>query len=90
MDNKELLESIRIMLKEELKKELDPIKIKLEETYNMVSALEHSSQVNKAEQDNVKYDIAELKGTYGKLEIATAENTLEIARLKHRCDNVVG
>ncbi|MDD3224269.1 MAG: hypothetical protein PHX70_06110 [Clostridium sp.] len=45
-----------------IKEELKPIKAKLDETYEIVRALEHSSQVNKAEHDKITNDIAHISG----------------------------
>ncbi|WP_053954699.1 hypothetical protein [Inediibacterium massiliense] len=62
---KELLLAIREMLKEEfapLKNEIKEMKNRMDETYEIVKGLEHSSQVNKAEHDNMLNDIAYIKG----------------------------
>ncbi len=77
MDNKDLLESIRIMLKEELKKELDPIKMEQEsmkkslksmerrqdEIFDVVKSIEHSNNTRKAEIDNLTHKVAHIEGT---------------------------
>lgn len=71
---KEELEPIKAKLKEidSIKEELelmkvklnkiDSIKSKLDETYEIVRALEHSPQVNKAEHDKITNDIAHISG----------------------------
>lgn len=68
MDNNDL-QAIRNLLKEELEplkikleEELAPIKTKLDETYQIVKALEHSAEVNKAEHDKMSNDIAHMEG----------------------------
>ena len=72
-----------------LKEELEPIKTRLDETYQVVKALEHSAQVNKAEQDKMANDIAHIKGDVEALrkdisnvEIITSSNWADIAKLK--------
>lgn len=57
MDKKDLQE-----LRQLLKEELEPINTKLDETYQIVKALEHSAQVNKAEHDKMDNDIAHIEG----------------------------
>ncbi|MGF7057768.1 hypothetical protein [Brassicibacter mesophilus] len=72
-----------------MKTEMTGMKNRMDETYEIVRALEHLSQVNKAEHDNVKNDIAYIKGDIEtikkgmyRVEEATANNWAEIARLK--------
>jgi hypothetical protein len=72
-----------------LKEELEPIKTRLDETYQIVKALEHSAQVNKAEQDKIANDVAHIKGDVESLrkdisnvEIITSSNWADIAKLK--------
>ncbi|QZY55345.1 hypothetical protein [Crassaminicella profunda] len=96
---KELLLAIREMLKEELnplkneikdiKSEMTDMKNRMDETYEIVKALEHSSKVNKAEHDHMLNDIAHIKGNVEiikkdmyRVEEATANNWADIARLK--------
>ncbi|WP_010237643.1 hypothetical protein [Clostridium arbusti] len=62
---------------------------KLDETYEIVRALEHSAQINKAEHDKMANDIIHIKGDVEGLrkdlstvEIVTANNYADIARLK--------
>ncbi len=83
--DKEDLKAIRQLLKEEL----EPIKTKLDETYQVVKALEHSAEVNKAEHDKMANDIAHIKGDVEALrkdlstvEIVTANNYADLAKLK--------
>lgn len=83
--NKEDLKAIRELFKEEL----EPIKIKLDETYQIVKALEHSAEVNKAEHDKMANDVIHIKGNVEALrkdistvEIVTANNYADIAKLK--------
>lgn len=84
MDN-ELLKSLSSLLDEKLK----PISIKLDETYQIVRALEHSAEVNKAEHDKMANDIVHIKGgvesirkDISTVEVVTASNYAYIAELK--------
>lgn len=84
MDN-ELLKALSSLLDEKLK----PISIKLDETYQIVRALEHSSEVNKAEHDKMANDIVHIKCGVESLrkdistvEVVTASNYAYIAELK--------
>ncbi len=65
------------------------IETKLDETYQIVRALEHSSEVNKAEHDKIINDIAHMQGDIEgikkdmyRVEEATANNWADIAKLK--------
>jgi chromosome segregation ATPase len=82
---KELLETLSSLLD----KKLEPIKNKLDETYQIVKALEHSAEVSKAEQDKIANDIAHIKGDVEAIkkdvtnvEVITASNWADIAKLK--------
>lgn len=77
----EILKSMQVDIKE--------IKLKQEETYQIVKALEHSSEINKAEHDKMAIDISYIKGDIEALrkdistvEIVTANNYADIAKLK--------
>jgi septal ring factor EnvC (AmiA/AmiB activator) len=68
---------------------LKRLESKIDENTQILRALEHSSQVNKAEHDNMANDIAHIKGDVEALrkdistvEIVTANNYADIARLK--------
>ncbi|MDP4144451.1 MAG: hypothetical protein Q8936_08215 [Bacillota bacterium] len=70
-------------------KQLTAINNKLDETYLIVKALEHSAEVSKAVQDNMVNDIAHIKGDVEALrkdltnvEVITASNWADIAKLK--------
>ncbi|MBU3114728.1 hypothetical protein [Clostridium lacusfryxellense] len=83
--NQEILKALSSLLDEKLK----PISIKLDETYQIVRALEHSAEVNKAEHDKMANDIAHIKGGVESLrkdistvEVVTASNYAYIAELK--------
>lgn len=83
--DKEMLQAISSLLDEKL----NPINNKLDETYQIVKALEHSAQVNKAEHDKMDNDITHIKGdveAIGKdltnVEIITSSNWADIAKLK--------
>ncbi|QXM07383.1 hypothetical protein KVH43_03880 [Crassaminicella indica] len=72
-----------------IKNEIAYMKTRMDETYEIVKALEHSSQVNKAEHDSMLNDIAHIKGDIQiikrdmyRVEEATANNWADIARLK--------
>lgn len=85
MDNTELLQAIRGIVREEM-----------EESKQILKALEHSTEVNKAVQDAMQHDIAYIKGDiehikgdveYVKnkistLETVTADNWKDIVQLK--------
>ena len=83
--DKETLQS----LKELLREELGPIKTSLEENTRILRALEHSSEVNKAEHDKIINDITHIKGNVeglrkdlANVEIIISSNWNEIAKLK--------
>ena len=85
----EKLAHIENRLDKKLDEKLAPIKIKLDETYEIVKALEHSAEVNKAEQDKMSNDIAHIKGDVEgikkdllQVEIVTSNNWNDIAKLK--------
>ncbi|MFL0198145.1 hypothetical protein ACJDU8_21635 [Clostridium sp. WILCCON 0269] len=67
--NKEDLKAIRDLLRDELKAELDPMKTQLDglqsqvqENTQILKALEHSAEVNKAEHDKMSNNIAHMEG----------------------------
>lgn len=63
--NKEDLKAIRELLKEELepiKNNVKTIKVQQEEDHKILKALEHSSEVSKAERDRLNNDIAHISG----------------------------
>lgn len=83
--DKEILEMLRTILKEEL----EPIKIQLAENTQILKALEHSAQVNKAEHDKMSNDVAKIQGDIVSIkndlafvEEATAKNWADIASFK--------
>ncbi|WP_139904787.1 hypothetical protein [Clostridium thermarum] len=96
--DKEILEILRNMQSDmkamqsdikNIKSDINELKIKQEETYQIVKALEHSAEVNRAEHDKMAMDIAHIKGeveTLRKdltnLEIITSSNWNDIAKLK--------
>ncbi len=72
-----------------MQSDIKEIKSKQEETYQIVKALEHSAQANKADQDKMANDIVHIKGNVEALrkdlstvEIVTANNYADIAKLK--------
>lgn len=83
--DKELIKALSELLDDKLK----PISQKLEENTQILRALEHSAEVNKAEHDKMSNDIAHIKGDFESLrkdlstmEIVTATNYADIAKLK--------
>lgn len=90
MDN-EILEILK-QLKEGQKSLIEGqnrLETKIDETYNIVRALEHSAEVNKSEHDKMLTDIAYIKGDIEavkkdlcNVEIITSSNWNEIAKLK--------
>jgi len=91
----EKLEPIKIKLDEhtqilrEFKQDFKTINTKLDEHTQILRALEHSAEVNKAEQDKMSNDIAHIKGDVEgikkdllQVEIVTSNNWNDIAKLK--------
>ncbi|QCX34780.1 hypothetical protein FDN13_04025 [Caloramator sp. E03] len=73
----------------EVNKQFQEVNARLDEHTQILRALEHSAQVNKAEHDNMLNDIAYMKGQIesirrdlSRVEEATASNWVDIARLK--------
>lgn len=90
MDN-QILEMLKQLQQgqERMELKLDEVESKLDETYQIVKALEHKSEVNKAEHDSMINDIAHIKGDVGAIkkditnvEVITASNWADIAKLK--------
>lgn len=82
--DKEILEILK-----EFKQEFKTINTKLDEHTQILRALEHSSEVNKAEQDKMGNDIAHIKGDVeairkdvSNVELITASNWADISKLK--------
>ncbi len=68
---------------------LKRLEIRQNETYQIVNALEHSAEINKAEHDNMTNDISHIKGNVeairkdiSNVEIITSSNWNDIAKLK--------
>lgn len=96
--DKEIMDILKTLVEGQKKLEENQIKLeenqksfesKLEETYEIVRALKHSAEVNKAEHDKMSNDIAHIKGDVEaikkdllRVEEATANNWVDIARLK--------
>ncbi|MGL5086564.1 MAG: hypothetical protein ACRC68_12740 [Clostridium sp.] len=81
---KEILEILKLM-----QSDIKEIKVQVNENTQILKALEHSAQVNKAEHDNMSNDIIHIKGTVEainkdlcRVEEATAHNWMDIAKLK--------
>ncbi|MCB2290920.1 hypothetical protein LGK97_14325 [Clostridium sp. CS001] len=83
--DKELIKALSELLDDKLR----PINQTLDEHTQILRALEHSAQVSKAEQDKMSNDISHIKGNIEALrkdvstvEIVTANNYADIAKLK--------
>jgi chromosome segregation ATPase len=83
--DKEFMQAIR----EIIKSELEPVKAQLDEHTQLLRAIEHKTDVIAAEQENLKHEVAEVKGEVKSLrkdlaqvEIVTANNWADIAKLK--------
>ena len=70
-------------------KYLDSIESQINENTQILKALEHKVDVIKAEQENIKHDIAHIKGDVEavkkditNVEVITASNWADIAKLK--------
>lgn len=82
--DKEILELLK-----QLKEGQNRLETKIDETYEIVRALEHSAEVNKSEHDKILTEIAYIKGDIEavkkdlcNVEIITSSNWNEIAKLK--------
>ena len=94
--DKETIKLIGDMLDEKLDKKLAPImakldehSTKLDEHTQILKALEHLAQVNKAEHDKMSNDIAHMKGDIESIkkglagvELITANNWSDIVKIK--------
>ncbi|MBU3109522.1 hypothetical protein [Clostridium gasigenes] len=89
--DKEILEILKSMQSDltSVKSDVKSLESKVDKNTQILRALDHSSQVNKAEHDNMSNDIAKIKGTIEKMnkelnrvEQATANNWVDIAELK--------
>jgi chromosome segregation ATPase len=83
--DKELIKALNELLDDKL----TPINQKLDEHTQILRALEHSAQVSNAEHDKMTNDIAHIKGDIEALrkdvstvEIVTANNYADLAKLK--------
>ena len=72
--DKEILETLKSM-----QSDITEIKSKQEEIYQIVKALEHSAEVNKAQHDKIGNDITHIKGN---VEIITSSNWNDLAKIK--------
>ena len=83
MDN-EILEILK-----DMQKDIKELKVQVTENTQILKALEHSSEVNKAEHDKIINDVAKVQGDVtgikkdlSRVEVATANNWVDIATLK--------
>jgi chromosome segregation ATPase len=72
-----------------IKGDINELKSQVKENTAILKALEHSSEVNKAERDKMENDIAHMQGNIvslkedvSSIELSTAKNTLDVAKLK--------
>lgn len=72
-----------------LESKVDSLDIQVKENTQILKALEHLAEVNKSEHDSMKNDIIHIKGTVeaikkdlSQVEIVTANNWADIAKLK--------
>lgn len=82
--DKEILDILK-----EMQSDMKSIKTQVSENTQILKALEHKADINKAEHDNMSMDIAHIKGdveAIGKdltnVEIITSSNWNDIAKLK--------
>ncbi|MBB6624667.1 hypothetical protein [Clostridium gasigenes] len=89
--DKEILEILKSMQDgiKRLESKFDGLEQGQKEIYQIVKALEHSSEVNKAEHDSMSNDIAQIKGDVSaikkdllQVEMVTANNWADITNLK--------
>ncbi|MBU3105877.1 hypothetical protein [Clostridium gasigenes] len=89
--DKEILEILKSMQCDfkSMQSDFKSLESKVDENTQILRSLEHSAQVNKPEHDNMRNDIAKIKGTVEKMnkelnrvEQATANNWVDIAELK--------
>ena len=73
----------------ELKTDVENLKLQVSENTQILKALEHSAEVNRAEHNKMFYDIAEIrgeligiKGDLNIVEMVTSKNWHEITKLK--------
>lgn len=88
MSNEEF-QKIMLDTFKKVNEKLDKIDNQVEENTQILKALEHKSEVNKAEHDKMFIDIAKLTGNVKEIkddmstiEVIAAKNNLDIAKLK--------
>lgn len=76
-------------LKNDFKQKFNSLSSQVQENTQILKALEHLAQVNKAEYDKMSFDIAEISGEIktirkdlSTVELVTASNWGDIAKLK--------
>lgn len=90
--NNELLSAISDLLDKKLEPintKLDSIETQTKENTDMIKALRHSQEVNKATLDKISVDVAHIKGDVESIkkdicnvELITASNWADIAKIK--------
>ncbi|MCK8826361.1 hypothetical protein MWH25_01190 [Natroniella acetigena] len=78
MEDKELLEAIRGIVKEEVSE----IKNQQKENAQILKAIEERTEVNSAKLDKIEHNIAQIQGDVLELKAVTKENLFAIAKLK--------
>ncbi|MFL0196450.1 hypothetical protein ACJDU8_12915 [Clostridium sp. WILCCON 0269] len=74
--DKEILSAIKQLLQEEIspiKSQLDGLQSQVQENTQILKALEHNSQVHKAEIDNLTHAVAELSGDVKSIKAAVTK-----------------
>ena len=84
-----MLNEFNLICQKKLKDGQKDINTKLDENTQILRALEHKADVNKAEHDKMGNDIAHIKGSIesikkdmSTIEIVTSSNYADIAKLK--------
>lgn len=89
--DKEVIEMLNKLLtgQERLESDINELKTQVTENTQILKSLEHSAEINKAEHDRMQNDIAHINGNIevikrdlSQVEIVTANNWADIAKLK--------
>lgn len=89
--DKEVIEMLNKLLtgQERLESDINELKTQVTENTQILKSLEHSAEINKAEHDRMQNDIVHINGNIevikrdlSQVEIVTANNWADIAKLK--------
>lgn len=69
-------------MQSDFNKKFQTIQSQLDEHTQILKTLEEASKVHKTDMDNLTHQVAEVKKDLSRIEIATAENWTDIAKLK--------